>query len=160
MLADGQVFGEKIIREFLEGIRAELIAYMDAEDRNASGKSKASLQVVNVTDNMGQLVGAQWIQYVFKGRPPGKMPPLSAIVDWCNARGIPRGYAWVIAQNIAELGTKLYQQKRNIFNEIITEAKIDTFVESFAAIYTARVKSGIASMFYSHYSNTDGITPD
>lgn len=148
MLVDWNAYGETVIRDFLETMRDGLIGYMDSEDRNATGQSKASIQVVNVTGTTGQLIGAEYIQYVFKGRGPGKMPPLNKIVDWCNARGIPRGMAWIIAKNIAESGTKLWQQRRNVFNEIITEEKVDTFIENLARIYTVQLKSGIASMFY------------
>lgn len=147
MLNDASVYGENIIRDFLETMKEGLIAYMDSEDRNATGKSKASIQVVNVNGTTGQLVGSQYIEYVFKGRPPGKLPPLNKIIDWCNARGLPRGVAWVVAKNIAESGTKLWQSKRNVFDEIITEEKVNQFIESIAVIYTARLKTDINSLF-------------
>lgn len=148
MLEAAEVYGETIIRDFLQTMADGLIAYMDAEDRNASGASKASIKVVNVTGSTGQLVGAEYIQYVFKGRGPGRMPPVNKIADWCNARGIPRSYAWIIARNIAEAGTKLWQSKRNIFDEIISEEKVDAFVKSIAEIYVARLKTEIVSLFY------------
>lgn len=149
MLNDLNVYGEAIIKDFLTTMKEGLIEYMDSEDRNATGRSKASLQVINVTGSTGQLVGAEYIQYVFKGRPPGKLPPLNQIIDWCNARGIPRGAAWIIAKNIAESGSKLWQSKRNIFDEVISEEKVDAFVESISKIYTARLKTDIATLFYS-----------
>lgn len=145
---DFNEYGADIIRDFLETMRAGLVDYMDAEDRNATGKSKASIQVVNVTGSTGQLIGAEYIQFVFKGRGPGKLPPLSKIIDWCNARGIPRAAAWVIAKNIAESGSLLWRQKRNIFDEIITEEKTDAFIESISKLYTARLKTEIISLFY------------
>jgi hypothetical protein len=148
MLNDWNVYGQAIIKDFLDTMKEGLIAYMDSEDRNATGRSKASIQVINLTGSAGQLVGAQYIEYVFKGRPPGKLPPLNKIIDWCNARGIPRGVAWVIAKNIAESGSALWQSKRNIFDEIITEEKVNAFIDSIAVIYTARLKTDIASIFY------------
>lgn len=148
MIEEAITTSQQVINEFLEDMRKQLIAYMDAEDRNATGKAKASIQVVNVTETLGQLVGAQYIQYVFKGRPPGKMPPINKIVDWCNARGLPRSYAWGVAKTIAESGTLLYQSGRNIFDEIITEAKIDAFIKSIAVIYTVKLNTEITSLFY------------
>lgn len=145
MLAD--VFARDIINIFLEGIREELIAYMDSEDRNATGKSKASLQVVNVSDNTGQLIGASWIDRTFKGTPAGEMPALGNMIEWCNARGIPRKYAWIIAKNIFENGSKLWQQKRNIFDEIITIEKINIFIEQISKIYTVQITSEIEKLF-------------
>lgn len=145
-MLDLQTYGATIISDFLNTMKEELIAYMDSNDRNATGQSKSSIQVVNITGSTGQLIGAEWIAYVFKGRGPGKMPPIDKIIDWVNARGIPRNVAWVIARNIAESGTKLWREKRNIFNEIITEEKINTFVESIAVIYQARLNSDIGNL--------------
>lgn len=146
-MLDINVYGSTVIHDFLNTMKEELIAYMDANDRNASGQSRASIQVVNITGSTGQLIGAEWIAFVFKGRAPGKMPPIDKIIDWCNAKGIPRAVAWVIARNIADSGTKLWQQRRNIFNEIITEEKINTFVESLSKIYTARLETELIDLF-------------
>ena len=146
-MLDFQTYGATIIQDFLETMKLELIAYMDSENRNATGQSKASIQVVNITGSTGQLIGAEWIAFVFKGRGPGKMPPIDKIIDWCNARGIPRNVAWVIARNISEIGTKLWREKRNIFNEIITDEKINTFIESISRIYQARLNSDIQELF-------------
>lgn len=146
-MLDFETYGATIISDFLNTMKEELIAYMDSEDRNATGRSRSSIQVVNITGSTGQLIGAEWIAYVFKGRGPGKMPPIDKIIDWVNARGIPRNVAWVIARNIAESGTKLWREKRNIFNEIITEEKINTFVESIAVIYKARLNSDLQDLF-------------
>lgn len=145
MLSNTLILGAALINEFLENIKEELISYMDSEDRNATGKSKSSIQVINITNSSGQLVGAEWIEYTFRGRPPGKMPPLNKIIDWCNARGLPRGVAWVVAKRISEAGTKLYQSGRNIFDEIITPEKISAFTESIAKIYTAQLNSDIVN---------------
>lgn len=149
MLSVGQVLvlGRELIEEFLNEIKQELIDYMDANDRNATGKSKASLQVTNITDTSGQLIGSDSIQYVFSGRGPGKMPPLSAIIDWCYARGLPRAAAWIIAKRISESGTELWRSGRNILNETITDQRIQEFTDKLTAVYTARLKSDIELEF-------------
>lgn len=146
MLSDAAVYGQAIITEFLENIRLELIAYMDANNRNASGRSKNSLQVVNVTGDRGQLIGADWIEFTFRGRGPGKMPPLSHIIDWCVAKGLPRSMAWIIAKRISESGTKLYREGRNIITETITPEKINALTESISRIYVAQIESDINSI--------------
>lgn len=142
------VEGQQLIDDFLSKVREELLAYMDAENRNASGKSRRSLRLENLSNSTGQLVGAEWIEYVFKGRGPGRMPPINKIADWCQEKGLPRGMAYAIALNIAENGTKLWQQKRNIFDEIITEEKIDAFLKSITVLYAAKLNTDIVSLFY------------
>jgi hypothetical protein len=163
-----ETYGETIIRDFLDSIKSDLIDYLDGKlfagefasdseytqfaDRNASGASKASIQVVNVTPSMGQIIGASYIEYVFRGRGPGKMPPLDKIVDWCNIRGISRSIAWVIARNIAESGSRLHQALKNqgvnsVLDYIITEERVEKFIVTLSAIYTANLNSDIEQLF-------------
>jgi hypothetical protein len=141
--------GEKLISEFLTGIKTELLNYLQTENRNATGKSAASLEIVNLTASTGQLVGHKGIEFVFRGRGPGGMPPISALVDWCNARGLPRGVAFAVAKTIARAGTKLWQQGRNVLNEIITEERLDALknniLVTFKAELTSQIKSIIAT---------------
>lgn len=140
------LLGENLIREFLDQIKEELIDYLDSNDRNATGRSKASFQVVNVTSSSGQLIGSESIEFVFRGRGPGKMPPLNAIIDWCNVRGIPRAAAWVIAKRIAEAGTKLHRQGRDFLKETIKEQRINEFSNKLTAIYSAQIKTDIENL--------------
>lgn len=139
------ILADKQINDFLTGIKGELIAYMQAENRNSSGRSAQSLQV-NVSQNVGRLTGAEWIEFVFRGRTPGRQPPIDAIIDWCNSRGLPRGMAWGIAKKIAKQGTELYRQKRNILNEVITEDKISEFAESIIVTFKAQINSEIKTI--------------
>lgn len=147
-LSTGEIFvlGRELIEEFLNEIKQELIDYLDTEDRNATGRSKASLQVVNMTDTSGQLVGSDGIEYVFRGRGPGKMPPIWNIIEWCAARGLPRSAAWAIAKRISEAGTRLYQSGRNVLDEIITEQRINDFTDRLTKIYTAEIETEIESI--------------
>jgi len=145
-MPDTLLLGQELITEFLTGIKAELVAYMDTDNRNASGRSKASLEVTNITEVGGQLIGADWIEFTFRGRGPGKMPPLNAIIDWCNDRGLPRSMAWPIAKRIADDGSKLFREGRNILNEIITDKKIDKFKEDLTVLFTAQIQSTIDSI--------------
>ncbi len=150
-MPDTLLLGNQLVEEFLTGIQQEMIAYLDANNRNASGRSAASIQVQNVSNTGGQLIGADWIEYTFRGRGPGKMPPMNAIIDWLNSRGLPRGMAWSIAKKIAEQGTALYRElhalgKQSILDDIITQEKITKFIEDLTAIYTAQIQSEINSI--------------
>lgn len=152
MLATSSQFliaGQELITEFLNAIKDDMINYMDTENRNATGRSRASIQVVNVTDSGGQVVGNEGIEFVFRGRGPGKMPPLFNIIEWCYARGIPRAAAWIIAKRISEAGTKLYRSGRDVLQEIITEERINKFIESLTVLYTVEIESDIKTLFES-----------
>lgn len=149
MLSAGEilVLGQSLIEEFLNTIRDELIEYLDNNDRNATGRSKASLQVINLTATTGTLIGSDSIEFVFRGRGPGRMPPIFAIIEWCAARGIPRAAAWAIARNIANAGTKLYQngarRDKNVLLDIVSAEKIEKLTEDLTALYSAQIKSDI-----------------
>ena len=139
------VLGQELITEFLTGIQDALIAYMQSDNRNATGKSVRSLKVT-ANQTSGQLTGAPYIEFVFRGRGPGKFPPLSAIIDWLNARGLPRGMAWSVARKIAEAGTRLWQQGRNVLNEIITADRIKEFTDKLVVTYKAQIASEIQTL--------------
>lgn len=145
-----EVTYQAVISEFLTGIVSELQTYLSDNNRNATGSSSASIQVANVTDNGGQIVGSQSIQWVFTGRGPGGFPPISRIIDWLNARGLPRSMAWVVARKIAEEGTKLYQQggrNDNGLTQTITQEKIDEFCKNISVLLAVEVQSDIIGAF-------------
>lgn len=141
---------EVLTKEFLTELQEAFVAYLAANDRNATGKSSNSIQVVNVTPAGGQLIGGDWIQWVFTGRGTGGFPPLSAIIDWLNARGLPRGMAWNVAKKIAREGTELYRKggrERNAFTEILTPERIQEFTKNISNLVAAELSSDITNIF-------------
>lgn len=141
---------EEVIKEFLILMQSQFVAYLANNNRNATGMSSASIQVVNVTNDGGQLVGSPVIQWVFTGRGPGGFPPLSKIIDWLNARGLPRAMAWPVAKKIAEFGTELHRQggrDNNAFTQILTQDVIDKFSKSLADILAVELNSDIKGVF-------------
>jgi hypothetical protein len=145
-MADNILLGQELITEFLTAIQAEMVGYLDANDRNATGRSRASIQVVNVTQSSGQLIGSDSIEYTFTGRGAGKMPPINALIDWCNARGLPRSMAWAVAKIIAESGTRLYRSGERPLEKIITEERIEKFKSDLIKIYTAQIQTQLNSI--------------
>lgn len=140
---------EEVFREFLSSVQLELKQYLEANDRNATGRTSNSLQIVGVTDAGGKLVGNSNVFYTFLGRKPGVMPPLSAIADWCTSRGIPRAAAWPIAKKIGEVGTRLYRELRasGIQNNAISIATrkelIDQMLAKIAPIYRTKINTDL-----------------
>lgn len=138
---------QNIIAQFLTMLNNDLVAYLAQNNRNATGRSSASIQPANISEIGGQLVGNSSIQWVFTGRGPGGFPPLSNIIDWLNARGLPRGMAWAVAKKIAEEGTKLWQSGVNGFQEVITQEKIDAFSKDISVLVAVDINSDIESVF-------------
>jgi len=77
---------------------------MELKDRNATGRSVSSLRPDYSNPARISIVGDDAWKYIEQGRPPGRMPPLSRIIEWCIARGIPTGAAFPIAKRIGERG--------------------------------------------------------
>lgn len=159
---------QDLINEFLSKIKQDLLDYMDGKlfagefandsdftrfsERNATGASKRSIQIANVSSDSGQIIGADHIEYVFRGRGPGKMPPLNKIIDWCVARGLPRSKAWIIAKKISEKGTLLHRRlkaigKNSVIDSVITKEIIEDFINRISKDYILKIDSEISNIF-------------
>ena len=110
---------EEAVKIFLE---KTLKAYREdqaAKDITASGASAASLRT-DQNEQGGKLFGVGYFKYQFSGRKPGKMPPIDAILNWINVKGIATdttekgllSFAFAIAKKIAKSGTDIFQSKR------------------------------------------------
>lgn len=144
-MADEREQVEKVIRDFLASVQLELKMYLQANDRNATGRTSNSLQLKNVTEKGGSLVGNGNVFETFLGRGPGRMPPLQDILNWCISRGIPRSAAWPIAVKIGKEGTRLYRELRSIGfqNNAISLATrkeiVDRALADIATIYRRKI---------------------
>lgn len=136
---------EQIFRDFLAKVQLELKQYLQANNRNVTGRTSNSLQLKDITYKGGKLVGNANVQYTFLGRGAGTMPPLSAIRDWCFSRGIPLAAAWPIAKKIKEEGTRLFRelQKSGFQNNAISLATrkelVDQMLDKVRGIYKAKI---------------------
>lgn len=52
------------------------------------------------------------------GRAPGRMPPVAAIRQWCEVKGIDPAAAYPIAKGIGERGTFRWRTESNVLNYI------------------------------------------
>jgi len=138
---------EEVFREFLSQVQLELKQYLAANNRNATGRTSNSLQLTEVTETGGKLVGNANVFYTFLGRAPGGMPPLSAIADWCTSRGIPRAAAWIIAKRIQENGTILYRElktsgfQNNAISIATRKELIDQMLAKIKPIYNSKLRT-------------------
>ena len=98
----------------------DIIARLKKLDAVASKRLINSLnyRVVEALDTLLLVIEAEeYINVIDSGRKAGKMPPLSAILQWTRYKGIPKEAAYPIAKNIGKFGIK----PRPFLREIIEE---------------------------------------
>lgn len=115
----------------------------------ASGKSAESLKV-NMGQDGGDLVGDSYFYYQIHGRGPGKMPPMSTILEWIEAKHIEpvdiskESLAFLIARKIGRFGTSIYQGvRRGLTLDVIVAEGTNKAVE----LLKQNVVSDIVSIF-------------
>ena len=128
----------EIITKFLEGVKKAILANMARADQIVSGQTANSLEVVG-----NSLLGKKYIGVLETGRKAGKMPPVSNILAWVQARGIipekgtQEGLAFGIAKKIGLLGSKLYRDggRKDIITSEISDEKISILQKQIAEKY-------------------------
>lgn len=127
----------KIVLEHLKNIKDGISQKMVAQGRNATGKTVASLEIVEEGSH-GIILGNKSFLYLERGRGPGKVPANfhSIIREWILAKGIDyrnlvpangtseqglRRLTGMIAHSIMTKGTSLYRNKgyNDIFDTLI-----------------------------------------
>lgn len=132
-----------------EAMQAEQIA----KDFLASGESLDSYFVSSSTKSV-VLSMAGYLQTSLEGvgRKPGTMPPVSAIADWVELKGIAtdeksiRSIAWAISIKLRDDGNQVYQRKRegidleNIilesFNEVADDIGMQVAIDAADKLVT------------------------
>jgi len=121
-----KVNADKIAQMVIGGIRAS----MNEKDRNATGKSSASLYAeFNDSDMVLTIYGADHWQYIENGRTAGGKPPYARILEWCVAKGIPTEAAWAIRANIGKFGAP-----RKIRSKQIDQDKLNVISDTMKAL--------------------------
>ena len=104
------------ISQFFKSTITDLKADQVSKGLYSSGKSAESLQADSNTEG-GLLYGSAYFYQQIVGRKPGRMPPVSDIIAWIEAKGIQpengtvEGLAWAIAKKIAKEGTDIHEGK-------------------------------------------------
>lgn len=132
---------QEVLQTHLENVKSKVAQAMADNQRNASGRSVASL-TVTVNGNVGTLYGSKSFLAMERGRKGGKVPYgfVGIIKQWIIDKGISvapipakrrnvkytpheRGlnsFAGAVAYKIMKEGTRLYRDKA--FNDIFTSA--------------------------------------
>ena len=170
MLNDGSIIGgssiEVILMEELQTLKAQITANIRATGQWASGKTAASM-AVNVSGNIGELVGRRAFGTLETGRKGGRVPRnFEAIIyDWMQAKGVhaepipyktsrPHKYseqergdrtmAYFIARTIRREGTRLYREggRDDVYSRAIP-LTIERINSRLSGIYVAAVTEQI-----------------
>jgi hypothetical protein len=75
----------------------------------ASGRAVNSLEVSESLPILS-IKGSDYIEYLDRGRPPGKFPPMAAIERWVDSKGLQVD-PYVIARGIARQGSRIYRNR-------------------------------------------------
>ena len=122
---------------------------------NSSGyKGKSMSASGNWLNNLKSRVEGQrsiisapkYTEQLAKGRKPGKLPPISKLIEWAkirfNADGEEaRRIAWAVAKKIEKEGTKYYQDGGTKLVEVLSEQATIQYIKEKL---TATIKVTIA----------------
>lgn len=131
----------------LEQVAQDLVNFLqsefDAQGHNATGAGSQSLEYITkkgATFNI-QILGNDYLQYVNDGRQAGSLPPIQAIKEWVQIKGIASGKeaenaAWAISKAIEREGIPTSgamkfssNGRRTGFIDYIVEEKGDELTE-------------------------------
>jgi hypothetical protein len=126
---------EQIIVDELTKFNTEIRNEMSRKGLDTTGKASASLRVVK-SANIIASVGIDYIEYLNRGRGPGKQPPLEKIKQWVEAKNLEVA-PFVIARKIGREGTEIFRDRTK---GLMLEPKIEDTVKRI----TKRVGEAIA----------------
>lgn len=138
------VDSKKLISDFLNNIREDIIADLKAKDiSNGDLDMKVAAQ-----EDEGELSGADYYYYLVNGRRPGKQPPPESILAWMQSKGIHGDYisdkslAYLIGRKIGQLGTDIYLHKRpGLSLAEIIETNNKEFADNLRVTYLTEIKN-------------------
>lgn len=130
---------QQVGNDYIDTLKRELIK--DGKKSTGNLVNSLQLKIVKTKDGYAtQILAADYLEDVDKGRKPGKMPPVSKITKWANKKGIripganAKQVGFIIARSISKKGIKatnvLNDTKKKMLNnadEKITKAVVKDF---------------------------------
>ena len=141
-----------ILFEEFEKLRLELIEAYDRKGMRASGKWADALEVIQ-GENSVKLLGLDYSQQLETGRRAGGFPPMDAIKQWIDDKGImakvegnitKSSLAFLIARKIARQGWNREDFGGvELISEVITKERINDIVQKAGQQYSNQFISEI-----------------
>jgi len=136
---------EQIV-SFLTNIQGSLIAQYQSKGLRAFGTFQKELRHT-ADETGGKIYGPGHAVQMVLGRRPGAMPPIQAIEDWIQAKGLDLS-PWAVAKSIARRGTSIYRGDREGLDikESVDKHK-DEFTNSLIAEQSMVIRATISLAF-------------
>lgn len=146
---------EQILIAEFEQIKEEIIARHDELGMRASGDFANSLEVEGKGLTV-KLFGFDYVEYLVDGRGPGNFPPISAIEQWIDDKGLSAveadisvsSLAFLIARKIANEGTEYFKQGgTDLLDSVITPQRIQSIIDKVSVFRVAEFTSRFTNLF-------------
>nr|DAW61438.1 MAG TPA: hypothetical protein [Caudoviricetes sp.] len=147
---------EKILQEELEELRKDLIAKYQELGMRSTGEWERGLETEVIHRDggySGVITGLDYTYYMQWGRAEGRMPPVGAILEWIEAKGLRpveekmkvSTLAYLIARKIGREGTRRYQDGGvpAFVDAVITEDRIQRIMDRVGEGCIVRFESEI-----------------
>lgn len=133
------------LKFFGDSITDDMKALIELNGAIASGwlfDSIASRVVKDKNDvyslSFSYLFYGKWVD---RGRPPGGMPPVDDIREWCRLKGIPQEAAWPIAVKIGREGYRGINFTQPIYEDLPVLKEI--MGDKFSTVFTKELLKNI-----------------
>lgn len=145
----------ELISAFLEELKAEIVQNLKDRGNVASGETINSLEVIPIDENTVALWGAKHLMALEDGRKPtrsgaesGSPTLFERIKQWIDDKGLDLN-PYAVTKKIHKEGTSLYRQggKSGVISTVITEQRINNFLEIFSREFMSSAESAVISEF-------------
>jgi len=134
-----QILIDKTV-EILDGMNASIKGDLDSKGISNTGEARDSIRV-EVDGLTVRSLGVDYLEFLNRGRGPGKYPPPSNLVEWVRSKlGITENaesVAFLIGRKIAEQGTGIFNNRSK---GIELEDKIGDVKDKISDMIPALVK--------------------
>jgi hypothetical protein len=139
---------KEILNKELNTLKSDIKDRHIKEGQRVTGKTIGTLRT-ETQDMSGQLLGAEYIGVLEKGRKGGKVPSdfKKKLVEWAKAKGITFGsqtelnrFAYFLSKRIQKEGTLTNKHNKDIFTTPIDEFT-KRLLKEISAFYVSEIKN-------------------
>lgn len=145
----------EVLQEEFESIKAELVQRYNELGMKSSGLWESELEISidgDESKSSSKILGLNYTEQLVFGRKPGKFPPIKAIEQWIQDKGIAAigknistsSLAFLIARKIAQEGTNYFKQGgTDLVESVITPERIQSIIDRVKEINVVTMTNGL-----------------